>query len=119
SPGAGNLISGNGTSGITVVSATPPGQAVIQGNRIGISAAGAPLGNRATGITLSGSDTLVGGTTAGAGNLIANNGGDGISFGGSDSGARIQGNEIRNNAKEGVSVSSPTNAPPKLIGGRN
>ena len=48
---------------------------VIQGNSIGINASGAALGNLRNGVQISdGTGTQVGGTAAGAGNVIANNG---------------------------------------------
>ncbi len=81
-PGAGNLISGN-TDGVDVFGGT--GGAVttnfiIQGNKIGTDFTGSgPLGND-TGIALGDgvSANLVGGTTPGAGNIIAFNGFDGV-----------------------------------------
>lgn len=118
-PGAGNLISGNGVFGIAFIPGSATQGVTIQGNRIGVSASGGGLRNQSDGISLLGTDTLVGGTLAGAGNVIAYNGGSGITFTGSDSGARIQGNEIRNNVADGIRVFSPAGAPPKLIGGRN
>jgi hypothetical protein len=72
--GARNIISGNNGRGIMINSALAPGNRV-QGNYIGANAAGDPLGNGEEGIYVNwASDLLIGGTGAGEGNLIANNG---------------------------------------------
>ena len=79
-PGARNIISGNGGSGIAL--GRSPGPNLIQGNFIGVSAAGGPLGNTGHGVLLSvvsGVDgNTIGGTAAGAGNVIAFNGLNGV-----------------------------------------
>ena len=71
--GAGNLISGNDGAGISIFNS---GGTVIQGNRIGPDASGTnPLGNGGAGISIDGgTDYLIGGTAAGAGNVISGNG---------------------------------------------
>lgn len=72
-PGAGNLISGNG-GGIFIASAN---DLLIQGNYVGTNAAGsAALGNLGNGIAIFGGSTnvTIGGTTAGARNVISGNG---------------------------------------------
>ena len=77
SPGAGNLISGNGLAGIAISSVDN----VVQGNRIGTNATGtAAIANSGNGITIGsgGSSNLIGGTTAGAGNIISGNRAAGI-----------------------------------------
>ena len=104
-PGAGNTISGNGGNGISVGA----GGVSIQGNYIGTDVTGSlPLGNGGDGIYIGGPspNDIIGGPLSGAGNVIANNGGDGIRIvdqpGESDnqnnpiasSGAIIQGNKI-------------------------
>ncbi|PYK26753.1 MAG: hypothetical protein DME59_06690 [Verrucomicrobia bacterium] len=72
----GNLISGNGNATVGVWLGSSSAQAnVIQGNIIGADITGTqPLGNL-TGIQIDGPDNTVGGTAAGAGNIIAFNGG--------------------------------------------
>ena len=101
-PGAGNLISGNGFAN---VSANAVGT-LIQGNLIGPNAAGtgAPTGSpaAASGVNL-GTDTTVGGTAAGAGNVIAFNSGSGVLLTNSSvlRGA-ILGNSIHSNTQLGI-----------------
>ncbi len=88
SAGDGNVIGGAvGSAGIDVlrefnnsIGADSTGN-VIQGNWIGISPTGTALPN-AGGITFQGtSNNTVGGTSAGAGNIIADNTGDGVDVG--------------------------------------
>jgi hypothetical protein len=105
---AGNLISGNAVAGITVNNAA---NAVIQGNFIGTDFNGTGnLGNLGYGVSLSNaSDNMVGGTVAGAGNVIAFNGsnnqssgGVGVPFG---TGNSILGNSIFSNTGAAASTS--------------
>ena len=73
----GNLISGNEGDGIYLGAdgGLDPEQTTIQGNYIGVAADGvSPLGNRGNGIRLAGSANVIGGTAAGATNVIAWNG---------------------------------------------
>jgi titin len=72
--GAGNLISGNGYSGVS------GSQAMIQGNYIGTDVTGThALGNQQAGI-LARSNLTIGGSQAGAGNLISGNAEEGITL---------------------------------------
>jgi Calx-beta domain-containing protein len=75
-PGAGNVISGNGW-GVSIASSsgTPIGN-IVQGNYIGVAADGtSPLGNRVEGLRISGAiNTIVGGPTTQAENIVAFNG---------------------------------------------
>jgi titin len=78
--GAGNLISANAGDGITISGPSTQG-IVVQGNTIGADVSGTqPLGNGGNGVALLGGahDNLIGGTAAGAGNVIAFNGNDGV-----------------------------------------
>ncbi|MDW8310301.1 MAG: right-handed parallel beta-helix repeat-containing protein, partial [Verrucomicrobiales bacterium] len=91
---AGNVISGNRQHGSAVAGATTA-QLVIQGNLIGLDAAGtADLGNTQDGININAvAGTQIGGTSAGARNVIAGNNSDGIEL----SGAGTTGTVIRGN----------------------
>jgi CSLREA domain-containing protein len=98
--GAGNVISGNGLSGILIVS---DGN-TIQGNRIGTDASGvAPLGHLGPGVWLAASGNMVGGTAAGAGNVIAFNNEDGVKID-SGTGNAILGNSIFSNSPIGIDL---------------
>ncbi|MFN8495288.1 MAG: CSLREA domain-containing protein [Caldilineaceae bacterium] len=72
--GAGNVISGNHEDGVYILGSTATGNKV-QGNTIGADPSGmTKLANTATGITVDNApDTLVGGTTAGARNVVSGN----------------------------------------------
>ena len=100
SPAARNLISGNKISGIDVFGSGNR----IEGNLVGTASDGvSPLANGISGITVSGSDITVGGTTAAAANVIAFNGDDGV-FLPSGAGNRILRNSIFANAGEGIDL---------------
>jgi hypothetical protein len=111
--GAGNLISGNFSIGL-YLSGSPSHNTVVQGNYIGTNAAGtAALKNTRMGISISYSpNNTIGGTVAGARNLISGNEDDAIRINGIDAtGNVIQGNYIGTNASgtggvpnEGVGV---------------
>jgi titin len=99
-PGARNVISGNQGSGLNLNLAGANGN-VVQGNYIGVNASGlGSLSNRADGITLNNAPgNLLGGTNAGAGNLISGNGQSGVFLNGA--GARdnlVAGNWIGTDA---------------------
>ena len=113
-----NVISGNQGSGILRQGSN--GGNLIQGNYIGTDATGAlDLGNTQNGIAFAGSGAdTIGGTVAGAGNVISGNNMDGISIGAGADGVTIQGNHIGTNAAgtgavantgDGISLSSDTN----------
>ncbi|MDX6673925.1 MAG: hypothetical protein QOH11_1343 [Solirubrobacteraceae bacterium] len=70
-PGAGNLISGNLSSGIDFEN-TPSSNNVVQGNRIGTNAAGTLALPNASGIQAEGSN-VIGGSGGGEGNLVSGN----------------------------------------------
>ena len=115
-PGAGNLVSGNGwgigVSGSGNSGANAPTGNVIQGNLIGVAADGVtPLSNSFQGIHLGEAfNTTVGGTAAGAGNIIAFNGptaetgiGNGVQIFEGD-GNSIRGNSIFSNGRLGIDL---------------
>jgi hypothetical protein len=86
-PGAGNLISGNGQAGIEIRSA------LVQGNKVGTTINGdVALGNAGPGIRVLGSNNTIGGTVAGASNLVSGNLSDGIVLEAADN--DVSGNRI-------------------------
>lgn len=106
--GAGNLISGNSEEGVVDAGTGD----VIQGNRIGTNAAGtAALGNGHGGILLTptANNITIGGTAAGAGNLISGNTYAGIEVNGSSS-VMIEGNRIGTDAAGTVALGNGLNA---------
>ena len=112
-PGAGNVISGNNGPGIWIVNSctecNPPQPQVlstnnvVQGNIIGLNPTGtAAVPNTGNGVEVSRGSTgnLIGGTTAGARNIISGNTGSGVvinNFSGASNGNTIQGNFIGTN----------------------
>ncbi|HEU0010185.1 MAG TPA: HYR domain-containing protein [Verrucomicrobiae bacterium] len=123
-----NVISGNSQNGVRVDSGLGRADGnVVQGNFIGTDASGlTALGNLLDGISLSGSatNTTIGGLRAGAGNVIAANGGNGVAIATVPGpGNVVQGNFIGTdrdgsiafgNAKNGVLIAGSAN---NLIGG--
>jgi len=99
--GAGNVISGNDTYGIS----TSGNGNLVQGNLIGTDVSGtSDLGNTLDGIWIfSGSDAIIGGAATGAGNTIAFNGRDGV-FVQSGSGNLISSNSIHTNDDLGIDL---------------
>ncbi len=104
-----NIISGNNLEGIRI-DTSPSANNVVSGNHIGVDAMGTGnLGNGGHGIILSTSaqGNLIGGVVAGAGNIIAYNGGDGIYL---DNAAgtsnQLLGNNIYANSGLGIDLGS-------------
>jgi hypothetical protein len=96
SPAARNILSGNDRSGLGFNLST---NNVAQGNYIGVNASGtAAVGNGQQGIEVSGGNNTIGGTAAGAGNVVSGNFNNGITFFSSGSGQTVQGNLIGTNA---------------------
>ncbi|MDA1053413.1 MAG: Ig-like domain-containing protein [Planctomycetota bacterium] len=114
--GEGNVISGNDNNGVFIFNSAM--NIVIQGNIIGLDAAGnTPLPNEVSGIValLSATNTTIGGTAAGARNIISANNGPGVTLDASTSNNQIQGNYFgtditglldRGNANFGISSAS-------------
>jgi Right handed beta helix region len=103
----GNVISGNGDTGL-VLSST---NAIVQGNKIGTDVSGsAALGNGfdpsaiflgqpingTDGLVICGGGSTIGGSTAGQGNLVSGNRGDGIYVGAGEN--VVQGNLVGTDA---------------------
>jgi CSLREA domain-containing protein len=102
-----NLISANGDEGIDIDDVNATGN-VIQGNRIGTDITGAlPLGNASDGVEIKGFGNLVGGMEEGEENLIAFNGGAGVTVAGGGNtavGNAILGNSIHSNNGLGIDL---------------
>src|SRR5262249_37566398 len=101
--GAGNIISGNDTVGVQLIGpqttvAAGAQNNVVQGNFIGLNASGTGVGN-GTGVFIDNSpNNLIGGTVAGAGNVISGNLQAGIHiFNNLSSGNLVEGNLIGTN----------------------
>jgi CSLREA domain-containing protein len=110
--GAGNLTSGNGNQGIAVFGVDFPAGTtgnVIQGNLVGTNAAGTgTIGNGGDGVRMhNASNTTVGGTATGAGNVVTGNGAYGITVfagAGTATGNRISGNSVFANGALGIDL---------------
>jgi titin len=108
-----NIISGNAAHGVQILGSDTNANKV-QGNFIGLAANGtSPLGNDQNGVFIaqSAANNSIGGTAAGAGNVIAHNGGDGVLIGGNASfptpagtGNSVQGNSIFANGESGIDL---------------
>jgi hypothetical protein len=118
--GAGNLISGNKFNGVQALS--NQGSNLIQGNRIGTDVTGTQaLGNGLRGVYVWGSpNNLIGGTEAGAGNLISGNAWEGIYLGtysangsnlvqGNYIGTDVTGAQALGNGHDGVHINIDNN----------
>jgi Tol biopolymer transport system component len=103
-----NVISGNTNSGIRIETSD---NNVVQGNYVGTNAAGtAAVANVSLGIVITGSNNQIGGTSAGAGNLISGNGGGGIAIDASGAtGNTVRGNFIGTNAAGTAAVANTGN----------
>ncbi len=102
--GAGNVISANSQAGILITGST---NNLVQGNTIGArTAAGQALGNGYAGLTIAGaSSAIIGGTVAGAGNVISCNRQGGIFMTGS-TGVVAQGNLVGTDPTGTVALSN-------------
>jgi CSLREA domain-containing protein len=101
-----NVISGNNGTGVSITSSGN----LISGNTIGTTADGkGALGNSGNGISVGGdvsTNNVIGGTAAGAANVIAHNALDGINLGftASASNTRLLNNQIYNNGGVGIDL---------------
>ena len=98
-PLAGNLVSGNFASGVRIGT-----DAIVMGNRIGVTASGGVAGNGSHGVRVLGTRVALGGTATGEGNVIAHNSGDGVAV--TDVGLinTISGNSIFDNLGLGIDL---------------
>jgi titin len=103
--GAGNVVSGNGVAGIVI----PNGISgiTVAGNFIGTDATGTKMvcGHTMAGIEVSGGGNTIGGSQAGAANVIAFNKGDGVRVDG-QTGNSILHNSIFSNTNGGIRLGS-------------
>jgi hypothetical protein len=120
-PGSRNVIAASGWRGINIGYAAAAVR--VQGNYVGTPASGVTtlgFGNGRDGIVISSSDgCLIGGSDPGAGNLIADNAGCGISISSqpySASDELIRGNVIRDNGSSGVAISQRFATNPAPVG---
>jgi len=110
-PGAGNVISGNGQSGIYFISA-PSTSNLVQGNYIGLNASGtAAIGNGQDAVTIDGvSGNTIGGTTVAARNILSGNMESGVfifTYGATSN--VIEGNYIGTDVTGKVAIPNDTN----------
>jgi len=108
-PGAGNVVSGNGTIGVGMGAGGVCTDNVVQGNRIGTDVTGTlPIGNGLDGVGTSGLNNTVGGSTSEARNIIAFNGRNGVSVDAvfsNGTGNIVRGNSIFSNGALGIDLS--------------
>jgi hypothetical protein len=103
------VLSGNGAYGINNQAGSTG--TIVQGNLIGTNAAGnGPVANGLSGMFVDGSGTTIGGTAAGAANIIAFNGTIGVNVVGG-TGHAIVGNSIFSNAELGINLGTPALTP--------
>jgi len=118
SAGTANIISGNANNGVDIEASC-----LVEGNLIGMNAAGtAAVGNTFDGIYVVASGVTIGGTSAGAANIISGNGGDGVYIDGSS--CLVEGNLIGTNATGTAAVANGVDgigvfAPGATIGGNS
>jgi CSLREA domain-containing protein/uncharacterized repeat protein (TIGR01451 family) len=122
-PGARNVISGNPLAGVRVDGTASTGNRV-EGNYIGTNAAGsATLAVNSRGVYITGAPgNTVGGTTAGARNVISGNFHGVWIIGAASTGNRVEGNYIGTNAAGDAKVANSTGvlidgAPANVVGG--
>lgn len=100
--GSGNLISGNAHNGVDVAGTTASGN-LVQGNVVGTDVTGTrALANGVNGVIVFGPANTVGGSTAGAGNLISGNAHNGIDLDGNQD--VVQGNLVGTDATGGLAL---------------
>ncbi|MFY9608130.1 MAG: HYR domain-containing protein, partial [Blastocatellia bacterium] len=126
--GARNVISGSEIEGFVIVNSSSGSSAtgnLVQGNFIGTDVSGtAALGNFGEAVAIGAANNTIGGTAAGARNVISGNNGQGIAIlGGDATGNQVQGNYIGtdingtaalSNTADGVDI---INAANNTIGG--
>ena len=112
-----NVISGNIRAGVQIANSSNPGGGIIEGNFIGTNAAGTgALPNGSSSFSISGGvyvnngDMLIGSATAGAGNVISGNIGEGVIIDALSSGSiSVRGNFIGTNAAGNAGLANTKN----------
>ena len=100
----GNVISGNTGAGIQITGNGTTGN-TVQGNVIGTNAAGtADLGNSVYGVRVNAPNNIIGGTSAGAGNVISGNNNAGLWINSGANSTQVYGNLIGTNASGSEAV---------------
>ncbi len=117
--GTGNVISGNGRSGVDLYDLTGKGVTanVVEGNEIGTDRSGTvALPNASDGVTVMGMNNTVGGMNSGARNLISGNAGNGVLLDGQGNlvvgnqiGTDVSGSKALGNALDGVQIKADSN----------
>ncbi len=111
--GASNVISGNGSDGITLYGSGTTGN-FVQGNYIGVDRTGTvALPNQGSGVTLNAGPQFntIGGTAAGAGNLLSGNASDGVTLYGTGTTQNlVAGNLIGTDKNGAIAVGNSNNA---------
>jgi len=105
--GEGNVIAGNPSNGIAIyaLGGTPASNITIQGNRIGVNQFDVATGNGGWGVSVGdGTAITIGGTVAGAGNVITANTAGGVVVGSAASQASILSNRIDGNGGLGIDL---------------
>ena len=104
--GAGNVISGNAEKGI-IIGATGTTGNVVEGNDIGTNASGtAALANAWYGVEVYSPGNIIGGSVAGAGNVISGNGIYGVLLDSSGGSTLVEGNTVGLNAAGTAAVAN-------------
>jgi hypothetical protein len=110
-PGARNVISGNRFYGVILGCVGPSMRDLVQGNLIGTQVDGtSPLGNGLDGVNIIGpaSRNIIGGISEGSGNVIAFNGGNGVTVGDTANlppiGNAILSNSIHDHGRLGIDL---------------
>ncbi|MFN7726614.1 MAG: beta strand repeat-containing protein [Rubrivivax sp.] len=97
----GNVVSGNGINGITIVGSS--GGTQVLGNTVGLNAAGtARIANGSLGLYINAPNTVVGGTSPTARNVVAGNTYENLQLGPSATGSSVLGNLFGTNASGAV-----------------
>src|SRR5665213_300271 len=126
SPGARNIISGNGNGGVDIATYGATGNTIL-GNYIGTDASGKlAIPNQADGVIINGiPGNTIGGTNAGAGNVISGNAQNGILIYGGAFSNLVQGNFVGVDATGSNALPNTANglamdgATANLVGGAN